>query len=383
MNKIVNNLKISYNDEGPDGAPVIVFIHGFPLNKSMWNKQVEALKVNYHVIAYDIRGHGNSDIGEEDFTIDLFVNDLLHLMSALKIEKAILCGLSMGGYIALNAIENFPERFDALILSDTNCIADSPEAKEKRMNAIENIKNNGVEKYAVESMKNLFAPESFKSKKGEIDAAWEMIVKTSTQSLYNTLHALSERKETCNKLSQIKVPVLIMVGSEDSITPPASASLMHEKIKGSFMQIIDHAGHLSNMENPVGFNDQLKKFVDSVCDKQLNNIHKINNQSEENLALNQESFKFQKVNQPDLNGQNQGKGFSDMDAEADLNAKILKITMTIMDQYPELSKYLEEMPVTIPNKKNPDITLNNLKTYYESLSLMLNKYKSEHPAIGN
>ena len=346
-NKTINNLKISFNDEGPDGAPVIIFVHGFPLNKSMWNKQMEDLKANYHVIAYDIRGHGNSDTGDEDFTIDLFVNDLLNLMNALKIKKTILCGLSMGGYIALNAIENYPERFDALILSDTQCAADSPEAKEKRMKAIESIKKEGVEKYAGESIKYLFAPESFKSKKGEIDAAREMIVKTSRQSLYNTLHALSERKETCNKLPEIKVPALIMVGREDIITPPASARLMHEKIKGSIMHIIGHAGHLSNMENPSEFNDQLKKFLDSVSEKQLN------------------------------------KGYSAKDAEADLNSKILKMTMTIMDQYPELSKYLEEMPVTIPNEENPDITLNNLKAYYESLSLMLHKYKSEHPIIGN
>lgn len=75
------------------------------------------------------------------------------------------------------------------------------------------------------------------------------------------------------------------------------------------------------------------------------------------------------------------KGYSNEDAEADLNSKILKITLTIMEQYPELSKYIEEMPVTIPNENNPEITLSNLKTYYESLSLMLNKYKTEHPSI--
>lgn len=83
------------------------------------------------------------------------------------------------------------------------------------------------------------------------------------------------------------------------------------------------------------------------------------------------------------NGQNQEKGYSDKDAEADLNSKILKITLAINEQYPELSKYIEEMPVTIPNEENPDITINNLKSYYESLSLMLNKYKLEHPAIEN
>ena len=104
--------------------------------------------------------------------------------------------------------------------------------------------------------------------------------------------------------------------------------------------------------------------------------------SKENEKLKQESDKRHKEIQPDFNGRNSDKTYSNKDAEADLNSKILKITMTIMNQYPELSKYLEEMPVTIPNEKNPEINLNNLKTYYESLSLMLNTYKAEHPNIG-
>ena len=145
-------------------APVIIFIHGFPFNKSMWNLQVEALKDKYRVITYDIRGHGKSDAGNEVFTIDLFVNDLINLMDALKIDNAILCGLSMGGYIALNAMAKYQERFDALILCDTQCIADTPEAKEKRIKAIESIRKTGVEKYADESIKNLFASGSFINK---------------------------------------------------------------------------------------------------------------------------------------------------------------------------------------------------------------------------
>ena len=182
----------------------------------------------------------------------------------MKIDKAVLCGLSMGGYISLNAVSNFPERFDALVLSDTQCIADTPEAKEKRMKAIENIRKNGVEKYADESIKNLFAPESFITRKEEIADVREMIIKTSEQSLCNTLLALAMRKETCTKLHEIKVPVLIMVGKEDILTPPAAALLMDEKIKNSSLHIIDHAGHLSNLENPYKFNYELKKFVSSV-----------------------------------------------------------------------------------------------------------------------
>lgn len=260
----VNNINVSYNDEGPEGAPMIIFIHGFPLNKSMWNKQLNALKDDFRVIAYDIRGHGATEVGEIDFSIDLFVSDLLSFMDALKIEKTMICGLSMGGYIALNAIENHPDRFTALILSDTNCTADTPEAKEKRMKTIINIKENGVEKLAEDLLPNLFASESFKSNTEEIAAVREMIVTTSIPSLNKSLHALANRKETCSKLSKIKVPTLILVGEEDKITPPEAAIAMHEKIKDSLLQLIPHAGHLSNLENENEYNSQLERFLGNL-----------------------------------------------------------------------------------------------------------------------
>lgn len=260
----INNLTVSYSDHGPDDAPVVIFIHGFPFNKSMWNMQVEALKENYRLIAYDIRGHGNSDPGIGDFFIELFVSDLFRLMDKLRIDRSILCGLSMGGYIALNAVLKRPERFDGLILNDTQCIADTPEIKEKRRIAINVIKEKGVEQYADESIKNLFAPESFYKKENTVARVKEMMINTPKQSLCNTLHALAERKETCNQLQEINIPVLIMVGKEDKITPIAAAKQMHEKILDSTLKIIPHAGHVTNLENPTAFNFQLLKFLELV-----------------------------------------------------------------------------------------------------------------------
>jgi 3-oxoadipate enol-lactonase len=260
----VNNLAVCYADEGPDNAPVIIFIHGFPFNKTMWNSQAETLKDKYRVLAYDIRGHGDSDEGTEDFTIDLFVSDLIGLMDALKLDTALLCGLSMGGYIALHAIEKFPGRFYALVLSDTQCTADSPEAKEKRMKSIEAIKENGVANYADQNIKNFFAPGSLTEMEEEIAAVKAMILKTSPQSLIKTLAALSVRNESCSKLPEIEVPVLILVGKEDKITPPEVSLFMHKKIRKSTMYVLDHSGHLPNIENPTAFNDQLKVFADSI-----------------------------------------------------------------------------------------------------------------------
>jgi len=265
----INKLIVSYNDQGPDDAPVIIFIHAFPLNKSMWDIQMDALKEDYRVVAYDIRGHGNSDPGSDDFFIELFVNDLLRLMEKLGIEKSILCGLSLGGYIALNAVLKYPDRFDGLILNDTQCIADTLEIKENRCMAIIRIMKKGVEEYADEIIKNLFAPGSFTKKGNAIAGVKEMIINTPKQSLCSTLHALAQRKETCTQLPEINIPVLIMVGKEDKITPIAAAQQMHENIRGSKLKIIQHAGHVSNLENPAAFNFQLVKFLELVSKNHL------------------------------------------------------------------------------------------------------------------
>lgn len=264
MELIVNELLVSYNDEGPDDAPVIIFIHGFPFNKSMWYHQAAALKDDYRIITYDVRGHGNTPLGNVKCTINLFASDLIGLMDGLKIETAFICGLSMGGYIALNAVEKYPERFEALILSDTQCKADTKEAKEKRNKSIENINNTGVLNYATDSLQKLFAPESCITKKNEMSAVKHMIMTTSPQSICCTLLALADRIETCSILSEITIPVLIMVGKYDVITPAAESILMHNKIHNSVIHILDHAGHLANIENYQAFNYQLKKFVDEV-----------------------------------------------------------------------------------------------------------------------
>jgi pimeloyl-ACP methyl ester carboxylesterase len=269
INLTLNSLTVSYSDHGPDDAPVIIFIHGFPLNKSMWYSQMEALKGNYRVIAYDIRGHGYSDPGIGDFFIELFVNDLHRFMERLKIDRSILCGLSLGGYIALNAVLKYPGRFDGLILNDTQCIADTPEVKEKRRNTIAHIKQIDIEQYADESIKNLFSPESNGKNANAIARVKEMIINTPKQTLCNTLNALAERKETCSQLQEINIPVLIMVGKEDKITPVAVARQMREKIVDSKLKIIANAGHVSNMENPVAFNSQLVKFVELVNKKEF------------------------------------------------------------------------------------------------------------------
>jgi|JI10StandDraft_1071094.scaffolds.fasta_scaffold485393_2 3-oxoadipate enol-lactonase len=256
-----NDLQVSYLDEGsPTGFPLI-FIHGFPFNKWMWEKQLIAIKENYRLIAYDVRGHGETEAGTPTFSISQFADDLIALMDALHIEKAIVAGLSMGGYIALNAIKKYSDRFAGLILCDTQCGADSAEGKEKRKKTIDFIKRNGLEVYAQESLKNLFAPASLEGKMNEVLFIEETILQSKADNICLTLQALADRMETCSSLKKIKVPVAILVGKEDKVTTSEIAEKLHELIKGSTLHIIDEAGHLSNLENPDSFNEYLLEFL--------------------------------------------------------------------------------------------------------------------------
>ncbi len=256
-----NGINISYFEAGSDTGLPVIFIHGFPFNKGMWKTQLAALSANHRCIAYDVRGHGNSGAGEGEFSVTQFADDLISFMDLLEIKKSIVVGLSMGGYIVLNAIRKHPNRIAGLVLCDTQCAADTEEGRDKRKKTIAFIQKNGLSIYSEESLKNLFAPASFNSKKEEVQFIQNTILKTPAENICRTLQALANRQETCSSLADIKVPVSILVGSEDKITPPAGALKMQELIKDSELHIIDGAGHLSNLENPEQFNTHLKSFL--------------------------------------------------------------------------------------------------------------------------
>lgn len=260
----VDEVSVTYFDEGKPDSPTVIFIHGFPFNKSMWRNQVEVLKEQFRVIAYDVRGHGNSESGAQPFSIHQFAEDLFLFMDALYIKCAVICGLSMGGYIALNALKQNPDRIAALILADTQCAADSHEGRKKRMETIDSIRKNGLSEYASNSVKKLFSVTSLATKKEEVDFIEQTILTTDAESICNTLKALADRIETCLALPQVTIPTLILVGQDDQVTPPEAAQKMHALLPGSELVIIEQAGHLTNLENPERFNHHIKTFLRSI-----------------------------------------------------------------------------------------------------------------------
>lgn len=257
----VNEIHLSYLDTKTNQGMPVIFIHGFPFNKFMWENQLEELGTDYRCIAYDVRGHGDSQPGDVEFSVALFAEDLIGFMDALQIEKAIIVGLSMGGYIVMNAIQKYANRFAGLVLCDTQCVVDSPEGKEKRKKTIGFIERNGLEVYAEESLKNLFAPTSFDTRQQAVSFIRKTILSTSVSTICYTLQALADRSETCTVLPQITFPVLIVVGAEDKITSPEAARKMQALIAGGELVIIPEAGHLTNLENAAHFNLFLRDFL--------------------------------------------------------------------------------------------------------------------------
>jgi len=282
INIKIGDATICYDDFGTSEIPII-FIHGFPFNKETWQPQVEFLRARHRVIAYDIRGFGKSTSGKEEASIGLFADDLIDFMDALQIKKAIVCGLSMGGYILLNAAHRYPERFEGLVLCDTQCNPDTAEGREKRFESIKKIEAEGLGDYADASVKNLFCKNSFDTNKKLVSDIHETILTTSIganirEGFYaqskldfihklSTLSALANRSDTCPILSEISLMTLIICGKEDVITPPAKAEILNTGIKNSSLVIIEEAGHLSNLEQVDEFNHALGKFITKTLNR--------------------------------------------------------------------------------------------------------------------
>ncbi len=259
----LHDVTLNYQDRGSGDIPII-FIHGFPVDKSQWEPQLSILQKYTRVIAYDVRGFGKSGSTDEPLSIDLLADDLIQVMNALNVPSAIICGLSMGGYIALNAVNRFRSRICALILCDTNCDADTDDIKEARLEAIRRIEIHGIETYCESFLRKAFSLEAISDNKRSIQAMRRVIMATPATSIINTLRALMDRADTSPTLGSIRVPTLILCGQEDTISGPKKSESLFAGIKGSTMYVFDGVGHFPNLELPHAFNSQLSSFHNHV-----------------------------------------------------------------------------------------------------------------------
>src|SRR5689334_17003392 len=255
----VNDVQLAYTDTGI-GRP-IVLIHGYPFNRSLWNEQVVALSSSYRVIAPDLRGFGESDAAPGTATMNLMAQDVALLLNQLGIARAVIGGLSMGGYVALAFYKQLPSRVRALILADTRAQADTEEGKQTRAQQAEKALTEGMAGIADAMLPKLLTPETVSKHPEVVKRVRDMMVKTKPEGAAAALHGMAERDDQTSLLAKISVPTLIMVGAEDAITPVADSEKMHAAIAGSHLVVLENAGHVSNIERTEQFNDALLSFL--------------------------------------------------------------------------------------------------------------------------
>jgi len=261
MQATINGAKIHFTEAGEPGALPVLFVHGFPFSGAMWDVQLRAVGCPYRAIAYDIRGLGRSEVGDGQYTMEGLVDDMVGLLDHLDIDKTVVVGLSMGGYIALRALERDPGRFLAAVLCDTRSEADDNASRLKRATAAAAVKRDGAAAFAESFVPAVFARESLRSRPEAVKLIRDIIAATSPLAIAGHLLAMAGRTDTTASLPAIAVPTLIMVGEQDTLTPPALSQAMHKQIPGSELHLVPGAGHMSNLENPEFFNSRLLDFL--------------------------------------------------------------------------------------------------------------------------
>ncbi len=256
---------LNFDDEGP--GPVVVLLHGFPLDNTMWEFQKETVGSEYRIIAPDLRGHGQTAAPEGIYSVDAMADDVLETIDDLGItEPFVLGGLSMGGYVALSIATRFPGRIRALMLMDTRAGADSADTARVREDLAREVEQSGDVAPVVSSMlPKLFSPATRKNRPELIARINERMSKTPALGIVGTLRGLAVRPDRTTDLGRITVPTLVLVGNDDQITPPGEAQAMARVLPNATLVEIPDAGHLAPLENPAASNAAILKFLDGLA----------------------------------------------------------------------------------------------------------------------
>lgn len=258
-------MQLAFEEKGP--GPVVVLLHGFPLDRTMWVSQVEALSSRYRVVTPDLRGLGESPAPEGIYPMEDLANDVLELLDCLRInEPIILGGLSMGGYVSLAFAVRHPKKLRALMLMDTRAGADSPEAAKAREETARKIEGQGHVNDLVDSMLPKLFGKTTRETDPELTARTEKIMRrTNPRGAAGALLGMAARPDRTRDLARIALPTLVLVGEEDVITPADEARRMAQALPNARFVSVPKAGHLAPLENPKAVNQALLAFLDSLA----------------------------------------------------------------------------------------------------------------------
>lgn len=259
MKATLDGVAIEYEVRG-DG-PAVLLLHAFPLGLFMWDAQFEALSPTHRVVRFDARGFGGSAAGEGPLTMERIADDGALLLDHLGIEKAVVGGCSMGGYAAFAFVRRHPQRLAGLVLQDTRAGADTAEAKASRSTLAAKVLAEGASAAAEAFLPKLVGETTHRERPALVAGLRERILATPPLGIANALHGLGARADSRETLPTIAVPTLVLVGSEDVLTPASEAATMAAAIPRARLDVIPGAGHLANLESPAAVNGALRAFL--------------------------------------------------------------------------------------------------------------------------
>jgi pimeloyl-ACP methyl ester carboxylesterase len=252
---------LAFDDDGP--GPVVALIHGFPLDRTMWEPQIDEVGSLYRIIAPDLRGCGESAVPDGVYTVDLLADDVIDTLDALEItEPIVVGGLSMGGYVVMSLALRYPARFRGLMLMNTRAAADPPSTAKVREELARIVEESGKPDAVVDSMlPKLFSPATYTKRPEIIGPVKDQMMRSNPRGLANILRGLAIRPDRTAELGRIGVPTLVLAGADDQMIPVEESQRLADGIPGARLVMIPEGGHLATLENKAAANAAILEFL--------------------------------------------------------------------------------------------------------------------------
>jgi pimeloyl-ACP methyl ester carboxylesterase len=245
-------------------GPPVVLLHPFPANHDLWKPAAQALVARYRVILPDLRGHGESGVGQGPATMEKHAADIDRVLDHEEVGRAAFVGVSIGGYLLFEFWRKHRTRVNALVLCNTKAQADTPEARAVRLQAAAFVTERGTELFFKDMIPKLIGTTTRSTRPDLVEGALRMMRTMSPEDVAMVQHGMAERPDSVETLKTINVPTMLVTGDEDILTGIAEAELMRQHISGSQMKVIAKAGHYSPWEQPEEVGKLLRQFLDTV-----------------------------------------------------------------------------------------------------------------------
>ncbi len=257
------HIELAVVDRGR-GMP-LVLVHGFPLDHTMWEPQIARFSAGYRVIAPDLRGFGHSPATDAPVSMETMADDVAALLDALEVRQpVVLCGLSMGGYVAFQFARKYGQRLRGLVLCNTRAAADSAEAVAQRRRMAEHVLASGTEYLTEIMLPKVFAEATFRDNPAVIDHQRRAMARAPVAGIVAALDGLARRPDVHDLLPSIRVPTLVVAGQLDAISPPEEMRAFAGKIPGAKFVVLPGCAHMTPLESPQAFNAELARFLEAL-----------------------------------------------------------------------------------------------------------------------